>query len=150
MIKEYRKDDYLITTDPERVDMDVVVNFLTTAYWAELRSRSKIERAVSNSLPFSIYHGEKQVGFARVVSDHAIFAYLMDVFVIEEYRGRGLSKWLMNCIFEYPNFYNVKKWALATGDAHGLYRKFGFESITDEKLAILMEREAPNYDPAGP
>ena len=118
-----------ISTDPARLDIDVIHGFLRTSYWAEGRRRSVVERAIRNSLCFGVYVGERQVAFARVVSDRAVFAYLMDVFVIPEYRGRGISKALMRAVLDHPDLQNLRTFLLATHDAHGLYEQFGFRPL---------------------
>ena len=115
-----------ISTDPARLDVGVVCEFLQHSYWASGRRRSVIERSMKNSLCFGAYLSGRQVAFARVVSDRAVFAYLMDVFVLPEFRGRAISKALMRAILEHPDLQNLRVFLLATRDAHGLYSKFGF------------------------
>jgi nitroimidazol reductase NimA-like FMN-containing flavoprotein (pyridoxamine 5'-phosphate oxidase superfamily)/GNAT superfamily N-acetyltransferase len=120
-------DGFLISTDSARLDLEVIHNFLSTqSYWAEQVPREVVARSIANSLCFGIYHGAKQIGFARVISDYATFAYLADVFVLEAYRGRGLSKALMEAVIAHPRLQGLRRWLLGTADAHGLYRKFGF------------------------
>ena len=118
-----------ISTDQARLDIDVIHGFLRTSYWAEGRRRSVVERAIRNSLCFGVYAGGRQVAFARVVSDRAVFAYMMDVFVIPEYRGRGISKALMRAVLGHPDLQNLRIFLLATHDAHGLYEQFGFRAL---------------------
>jgi len=118
---------FLISTDAARLELDVIHNFLSTqSYWAEGVPREVVARSIATSLCFGVYDGAKQVGFARVVSDYATFAYLADVFVLEAYRGRGLSKALMETVMSHPHLQGLRRWLLGTADAHGLYRKFGF------------------------
>ena len=119
-----------ISTDPARLDIDLIHNFLETSYWAEGRRRSVVERSISNSLCFGVYLAGRQVAFARVVSDRAVFAYLMDVFVLPEFRGRGISKALMRSILEHADLQNLRFFLLATRDAHDLYAQFGFQPLT--------------------
>jgi nitroimidazol reductase NimA-like FMN-containing flavoprotein (pyridoxamine 5'-phosphate oxidase superfamily)/GNAT superfamily N-acetyltransferase len=120
-------DGFLISTDAARLDLEVIHNFLSTqSYWAEGVPREVVARSIANSLCFGIYEGARQVGFARVISDYATFAYLADVFVVEAFRGRGLSKALMEAIISHPHLQGLRRWTLGTADAHGLYRKFGF------------------------
>lgn len=138
---EARRDNFLITTDPARLDMDAICDFLTRAYWAKDRPRERTERALANSLVFGVYDGNKQIGLARVVSDYAIFAYLCDVFIHEDYRAHGLGKWLMQTIMEFPDLCDMRRWTLVTTDAHGLYRQFGFDALTEP--AKWMERFRP-------
>ncbi|MBV6395445.1 MAG: hypothetical protein HFACDABA_01021 [Anaerolineales bacterium] len=128
---EARRDHFTISADPMRLDMDAVCDFLSRAYWAQGRPRAATERACANSLVFGLYDGARQIGMARVVSDFSIFAYLMDVFVHEEYRGRGLGAWLLETVFNYPDLQNVRRWMLATNDAHELYARFGFKILAD-------------------
>jgi N-acetylglutamate synthase-like GNAT family acetyltransferase len=118
--------EFEISTDPARIDLSTVYVFLTASYWARGIPRETVERAIENSLAFGIYHGARQVGFARVITDRATFAYLADVFVLPDCRGRGLSKWMMECIMAHPDLQGLRRWMLATQDAHELYRKYGF------------------------
>lgn len=129
-----------ITTDPLRIDVDVVHRFLSeSAYWALGRSRATVERSIRNSLCFSVLADGQQVGFARVVSDRTLFAYLMDVFILPAWRGRGLSKRLMAAILAHPDLQDLKLFLLRTSDAHGLYAQFGFEPI-DHPEDLLARR----------
>ena len=118
-----------ISTDPSRLDVDVIHAFLKTSYWAKGRRRSVVERALRNSLCFGVYIAGRQVAFARVVSDRAVFAYLMDVFVVPEFRGRGIAKALMRAVLEHPELQNLRVFLLATRDAHDFYKQFGFRSL---------------------
>jgi GNAT superfamily N-acetyltransferase len=134
-----------ITTDQSRVDVDVVHNFLSqSAYWALGRPRATVERSIRNSLCFSVFCDGEQVGFARVVSDRAVFAYLMDVFVLPEYRGRGISKTLLRTILDHPDLQNLRLFLLVTRDAHGLYEKFGFRPLAAPEH--VMEIRDPDSD----
>jgi GNAT superfamily N-acetyltransferase len=118
--------DYTISTDRTKLDVPMMHHFLLNSYWAQDLPLQVLEKAIKGSLCFGVYHGEKQVGFARVVTDEAMFAYLADVFILPDYRGQGLSKWLMKTILEYPTLKSLKRWMLGTADAHGLYQQFGF------------------------
>jgi GNAT superfamily N-acetyltransferase len=138
---EAHRDGFLISTDPDRLDLDTVCDFLTRAYWAKGRPREATERAYAHSLVFGLYDGSRQIGVARVLSDYAIFAYLMDVFVHEDYRGRGLGKWLVETVLSHPDVKDVRRWMLATSDAHELYARFGFKSPGQPEL--WMERIQP-------
>ena len=145
--REHRQGEFVVSTDPRRVKLDSVHAFLTSSYWANGIPRATVQRSVENSLCFGIYHGDDQVGFARVISDFATYAYLADVYVLEAYRGRGLSKWLMECIVSHPALQGLRRWTLATRDAHGLYGKFGFTPLAAP--ARWMERHNPAvYSPA--
>lgn len=123
---EKQRDDFTVSDDRERIDMDVVHGFLTRSYWATGIKKSRVERAVNHSFSFGLYKGDEQIGFARVLSDLSAIAYLMDVFVLEEHRGQGLGKWLVESVLACPTFESVRRWMLATADAHELYRKYGF------------------------
>jgi N-acetylglutamate synthase-like GNAT family acetyltransferase len=131
-----------VDTDPSRLDMGVIHGFLAQSYWARGIPRALVERAVRNSLCFGLYEGERQVGFARVVSDQATFAYLADVFVLESHRGRGLSKILVAAVVADPRLQGLRRWMLATRDAHGLYARFGFEPLAVP--ARFMELHDPD------
>ncbi|MEJ2506133.1 MAG: GNAT family N-acetyltransferase [Ignavibacteriaceae bacterium] len=129
---------YTISDDKSKLDINFIHSFITNSYWGKGRSHDDVTETIENSDCFGIYDNDKQIGFARVVSDHVIFAYLFDVFIIKDYRSKGLSKVLLNAVFENPKFKKVRKWYLATQDAHGLYQKFGFQSIANPER--LMEK----------
>jgi len=129
MHQAWTKGEFQISTDPARIDLDTVHGFLTASYWARGIPRETVERSIKNSLCFGIYHGDRQVGFARVVTDRATFAYLGDVFVLPDYRGRALSKWMMECIMAHSDLQGLRRWMLATKDAHTLYRQYGFTEL---------------------
>jgi GNAT superfamily N-acetyltransferase len=140
---EYQKDEFTISTDKSRLQIEVIQKFLVQdSYWARSRTPEQTRTAIENSLCFGIYLENKQIGFARVVSDCATFAYLGDVFVLEEFRGRGLSKWLMEVMISHPQLQNLRRWILATKDAHGLYEQFGFHGLKFPER--WMELPAPN------
>lgn len=129
------KDQFLISTDRSKLDTDSIHEFLSTkAYWCLNIPKETVRKSIENSLCFGLYDGEKQVGFARVISDFATIAYLGDVYVLEQYRGHGLSKWLMETVMSHPQLQGLRRWILLTGDAHGLYRKFGWTDIADPSL----------------
>jgi GNAT superfamily N-acetyltransferase len=128
-----------ISTDPTRLDVELIHRFLETAYWAKGRRRSVIERSIRNSLCFGVYLARRQVAFARVVSDRAVFAYLMDVFVLPEFRGRGISKALMHSVFGHPDLQNLRVFLLATRDAHKLYAQFGFRPLAHPERWMTIQ-----------
>jgi GNAT superfamily N-acetyltransferase len=129
-MQEWEKGDYRITTDPLQFDRDVIFEFLARqAYWSRNIPHETMEKSLANSLGFALFHRDQQVGFVRVISDYATIAYLGDVFVIPEFRGRGLSKWLMECVMSHPDLQSLLRWILVTGDAHELYKKFGFAAL---------------------
>jgi GNAT superfamily N-acetyltransferase len=142
-IFETRREGFTISTDPARLDIDAVCDFLTRAYWANTRPRARTERAIQNSLVFGVYEGERQIGLARVVTDYSIFAYLCDVFIHEDYRAHGLGKWLIQTILDHPDLRDMRRWVLVTNDAHGLYRQFGFTSIEDPEHWMQMFKRFP-------
>ena len=146
MVMEYRRGEFMISTSGERLNLDVIYEFLINCYWAKGISREVVERSIAHSLCFGIYDGAAaQVGFARVVSDFSTVAYLGDVFVLESHRGRGLSKWLMECVVQHPALQNLRRWILLTRDAHGLYSQFGFTPVKAPER--YMELHRPNvYD----
>ncbi len=130
MPAEYSHGEFTISTDPERLSLDVVYGFLTNCYWAKGIPREVVARSIQNSLCFGVYDGNgAQVGFARVISDFATIAYIGDVFVLETHRGHGLGKWLMQCIMRHPGLQNLRRWILTTRDAHGLYSQVGFTPV---------------------
>ena len=138
MKKVYMNDEafinkgFSISTDNSLLDVDLVYNYLDKdSYWANGITFDKVERSVKNSLCFGVYFKGKQIGFARVVTDKAVFAYLADVFILPEYRKQGLSKWLVQTIMDHPDLQGLRRWSLATVDAHGLYAQFGFTEITN-------------------
>ncbi|NIR52251.1 GNAT family N-acetyltransferase [candidate division KSB1 bacterium] len=128
-IIESKKETYLISTDKNRLDLKLIHGFIAS-HWAKDILFARVKKSVENSLCFGVYEDDKQIGFARVLTDYARIAYLADVFILESYRGRGLSKWLMECIMAHPDLQDLRKWILATKDAHGLYRKYGFEPLS--------------------
>ena len=137
----WTRGEFEISTDPGRIDLAMVYEFLTNSYWARGVPRQIVQRSIENSLCFGIYRGAQQAGFARTITDYATFAYLADVFVIEPHRGRGLGKWLMECIRSHPQLQGLRRWSLITRDAHGLYKQFGFRPLSQP------ERHMEIFDP---
>ena len=140
---EVQRDGFTISTDPARLDVDAICSFLARSYWANERPRETTQRAIEHSHCFGVYDGEQQVGFARVVTDCATFAWLADVFIAEEYRGRGLGKWLVEVVLSHPELQSVPRWFLATRDAHELYRRFGFTALQapERRMELNVPRE---------
>ena len=131
-----------ISTDPQRLDVAAVHAYLTQSYWSPGIPRAMVERTIANSLCFGLYCGAEQVGFARVVTDRATFAYLADVFILDPHRGKGLSKWLMEFVKGHEDLQGLRRFMLATKDAHGLYRQFGFTELANPSR--MMEILQPN------
>jgi GNAT superfamily N-acetyltransferase len=160
-VVEHRRGDFVVSTDPARLDLDVIHRFLTNSYWAEGIPRDLVARSMQHSLCFGVYdegglgsHVSQQqrdmghptmcrapqVGFARVVSDFATVAYLGDVFVLESHRGRGLGKWMMECIMLHPALQGLRRWILLTRDAHGLYAQFEFTPVKSPERYMELHR----------
>jgi GNAT superfamily N-acetyltransferase len=138
---ESRRDDFVVSTDRTRLDIDVIHGFLSNCYWAKGIPRETVARSLEHSLCFGVYDGSgAQVGFARVVSDFATVAYLGDVFVLETHRGRGLSKFMMECIMAHPALQGLRRWILLTRDAHGLYQQFGFTPLKSADRYMELHR----------
>ena len=138
MSTEWKRGEYTISSDPERLDLEVVHDFLTNSYWAKGISEELVRRSIEHSLCFGVYHEQTQVGFARVITDRATFAYLADVFIVEQHRGRGLGKWLIGTIVAHPELSGLRRWILVTRDAHDLYRQYGFMPLRNPER--FMER----------
>ena len=141
---EWIKDGYLVSTDKSKIDVETVHHFLSRSYWAENIPLDVVRKSIENSLCFGIYHEEKLVGFARAISDFATFAYLADVFILPEERGKGLSKWLLAIILEHPQLQALRRFTLATRDAHSLYAQFGF-SLFDKPERWMQKHDPDVY-----
>jgi len=139
---EWRRGEYEISTDPGRLDLELTHRFLSEeAYWSPGVPRDVVEKAIAGSIVFGIYHDGKQVGMARVVSDQATFAWLCDVFVVAEERGNGLGKWLMECVKSHPDLQGLRRWLLATSDAHGLYAQYGFTPVDPGRFMEIRDSD---------
>ena len=130
-------DQFTISTDPARMDVDAITDMLSRAYWAQGRTREMIACYLQYSLAFGLYDGSRQIGLARVISDYTTFAWLCDVFIHEDYRGHGLGKWLMETVHSHPDLQGLKRWMLATNDAHGLYSQFGWVPLEPPGLWMM-------------
>ena len=140
MTKQFEKNGYLISTDKSKLDLEVVHNFLTNSYWAKDISFQDVKKGIENSLAFGVYKQDSQIGFARVITDYSRLAHLADVFILKEYRGLGLAKWLMENIMSHPELPSIKKWTLLTDDAHGLYRQFGFQDLKNPEIYMELKK----------
>jgi len=137
-VTEWRHDGFTISTDRSKLDRETIHEFLTGSYWATGIPRDVVDRSIDGALCFGIYENGRQVGFARVITDSATFAYLADVFVLESHRGRGLAAWLMECILAHPDLQGLRRWMLVTRDAHPLYRKSGFRDLAHPERIMEM------------
>jgi GNAT superfamily N-acetyltransferase len=128
---ETYRDRFTISTDLSRLDVDAIADMLSRSYWANTRTREQLERALSHSLVFGVYDNSRQIGLARIISDFAIFAYLCDLIIHDEYRGQGLGKWLLESVHNYPDLQGLRRWTLVTRDAHGLYTQYGWTPLNN-------------------
>ena len=145
MDQQWRQGVYSISTDRARLDLEVIHDYLSKeSYWAKGRSMETIRRSIENSVAFGVYKGTEQVGFARVITDYATFAWLADVFILDSVRGHGLGKWLVEVILAHPELQGFRRWVLATKDAHELYRRYGFEEL--KRPERWMERHDPQTE----
>jgi GNAT superfamily N-acetyltransferase len=135
---EWRREGFTVSTDRSKLDRRVIHEFLAGSYWAKAIPREIVDRSIENALCFGLYEEDRQVGFARVITDRATFAYLADVFVLESHRGRGLAAWLMECILAHPDLRGLRRWMLVTRDAHPLYRKVGFRELAHPERIMEM------------
>jgi GNAT superfamily N-acetyltransferase len=139
---EWRREEFLISTDRDRLDRTAIHAFLADTYWARDIPRSVVDRSIENSMTFGLFAGDRQVGFARVITDRATFAYVADVFIVLSHRGRGLAQWLMEVIRAHPDLQGLRRWVLLTRDAHQLYRKVGFASIENaDRYMEIVDRQ---------
>jgi N-acetylglutamate synthase-like GNAT family acetyltransferase len=140
---EWKKNQYMISDDKNLLDLSFIHEFLTKSYWSLGIQDSIVKKSIENSLTFGVFEGNKQIGFAKMITDRATFAYLADVFIVNEYCGKGLGKWLMECIMSHPDLQGLRRMMLATRDAHSLYSKFGFTALTQaERFMEIRNLEA--------
>lgn len=141
----FEQEGYTISTDNAKLDIGVIHHYLSEeSYWAKNIPLEVVKRSIDNSLCFGLYHQHTQIGFARLITDKATFAYLADVFIIESYRGKGLSKWLVQTIQIYPEVQGLRRWMLGTKDAHGLYAQFGWTPLPEEMVSRFMQLHNPD------
>ncbi|MBK0401546.1 GNAT family N-acetyltransferase [Adhaeribacter sp. BT258] len=138
----YERAPYKIYTDPKKADAAAIHRYLSQdSYWAQNVPVETVVKSLQNSLCFSLYAAEKQIGLARVITDKATFAYLCDVYIMEDFRGNGLSKWLLECVQNHPDLQHLRRFMLATKDVHGLYEQFGFKLSEAGRLMEIVNRE---------
>ena len=143
MNHEWQRGEFTISTDPARLDLKVIHDFLSTSYWAAGIPLDTVRQSIEHSLSFGVYRGDQQIGFARIITDYTTFAYLADVFILESERGQGLAKWLVEIIVAHPQLQGLRRWMLATRDARDYYRPFGFRDLAHpEWLMEIVDREA--------
>lgn len=135
---DYKKDDFYITTDFDKIDIDVVCSLLGQSYWASYRKKNVIVKSLKNSLCFSLFEEDKQIGLIRVITDYATFAYLCDIIIDEKYRHKGLGIWFLECVFKHPELQNLRKWSLTTKDAHEFYKKLGFNHLSNPGFSMEL------------
>src|SRR5262245_41825340 len=135
--------DFEITTDPARLDAEAIHDFLTHSYWALGRTLDVVQKSLDNSLCFGVYHQQRQIGLARVITDYATYAYMCDVYILEDYRGQGLGTWLISCVVQHPILKELRRFSLTTRDAHELYRRFGFTEVTDASRYMNLRKPGP-------
>ena len=142
-VRNFQREGYTISTDRKRLDIGMIHEFLKTSYWAKGISKNAVEKSIANSFCFGVYEGGKQVGLARVITDFVTFAYICDFFILEQYRGRGLAKWLITTILECPDLVKLRRRCIVTHEAHGLYRAMGFMSAQrPEAFLELVNKDA--------
>ncbi len=135
---EWRRDGFTVSTDLDRLNLGFTIDYLAQTYWGQGTAKEKLRRSIENALNFGLYQADgRQVGFTRVVTDYARFAWLSDVFVIDELRGRALGKWLVDCAVNHPDLADMSRFLLATADAHGLYRQSGFAALPEPDHFML-------------
>lgn len=145
MVYESTKGDYFLSTNKRKLQIKQICLLLSQTYWAKERTKETIITSIKNSICFGLYHNGVQIGFARVVTDNAVFAYLCDVIIAENHRGDGLGKWLISEILKHPQLQTVKRWLLATKDAHGLYSQFGWKVVENpEKWMEILKKDKIN------
>ncbi len=140
-----RNDGYTISTDQDKLDIEVIHQYLSKeSYWAQNIPIEVVKRSIANSFCFGVYLHDKQIGFARMITDKATFGYLADVFILPEHRGKGLSKWLIATIHAHPELQGLRRWMLGTKDAHGLYKQFGWLPLPEEIVPRFMQLHTPD------
>lgn len=145
---EWKQSNYRISTEKRELNIDVIHQYLTQSYWAEGIKKELVVKSISGSLCFGLYDKNRQIGFARVVTDKATFAHLMDVFIIDGYQAKGLGKWLLKCIRECDDLQGLRRFTLGTHDAHGFYEQFGFSEVSSPEKRMEIVVESPYLEEA--
>ena len=143
MVNEFHRPPYRISTDKAELDVEAIRAFLAESYWARGIPPHLVEKSIQHSLCFGLYEENKQIGFARVITDYATFGYLGDVYLLESARGLGLGKWLMECVMGHPDLQGFRRWNLATRDAHGLYARYGFRPLENPQNYMEITVQNP-------
>ncbi len=143
---EWERDGYRISTDKSELSLELIHNFLRGAYWSRGISRERVEQSIAHSACYGLFAGNDQIGFARLITDEATFAYLSDVFVLEAHRGKGLGRWLMSVVMQRPSLGGIRRIMLATADAHALYAGFGFSALENPGLFMEIRRASVRAD----
>ena len=143
-MSNWKQDNFVISADKEKLDVDVIYTFLSNSYWASTRSLEQIVESIKNSFCFGVYDIDKQIGFARVITDYSTFAYLADVFILSSYQGKGLGKWLIDVIFSTEELKRISTWMLLTNDAHKLYSRVGFMEFPYPEKIMIKRLERVN------
>lgn len=146
-VYEQKRGEFTLSTDPRRLNLETIHAFLASTYWGKQRPRATLERAIQHSLCFGIYRKQEQVGFARVITDYATYAYLADVFVAEAHRGKGLGRWLVESALNHPELAGMRRWALITRDAQKLYRQCGFTGLQEPEHHMQRLQPYPGEKP---
>ncbi len=130
LIEEFLHDEFLLSSDPKKLDIDIIHRYLNKhSYWAQNIPLNVVERSLNNSLCFGLYRNKTQIGLVRVITDRATFAYLADTFIIDEYQGKGLGIWMIETVMKSSELQGLRRWQLSTRDAHKFYQKLGFQSL---------------------
>ena len=143
-MSDWKQESFFISTDKEKLDIDTIYTFFSNSYWASTRSLKQIIESITNSLCFGVYDIDKQVGFARVITDYSTFAYLADVFILPSYQRKGLGQWFMDAIFSKEELKNISTWMLLTNDAHKLYHRVGFIEFPHPERVMIKKIKSPN------
>lgn len=141
-VQEFTKGPYTISTDKGKLDVETVHRFLSSTYWAKGIPMDVVRKLIQHSLCYGVYYGGEQVGFGRVITDYSTFAYISDVYVVEEHRGKGLAKWMLESMLQHPGLQGLRRWMLVTRDAQALYRQVGFKEAEPGRVMEIKNPDA--------